>query len=104
LNEKKLLKTGESPEDNSAQGPTIAGNLRARGVRDRNYRILTLLTRVLPPEQELEPEMLGIMEMVQRMNVVNRKLQQVIAESGNGRRFQETRDLLYRDMMRKLDG
>jgi hypothetical protein len=65
---------------------------------------LTLLTRVLPPEQELEPEMLGIMEMVQRMNVVNRKLQQVIAESGNGRRFRETRDLLYRDMMRKLDG
>jgi len=65
---------------------------------------LTLLTKVLPPEQELEPEMLGIMEMVQRMNAVNRKLQQVIAESGNGRRFRETRDLLYRDMMRKLDG
>ena len=65
---------------------------------------LTLLTKVLPPEQELEPEMLGIMEMVQRMNAVNRKLQQVIAESGNGRRFRETRDLLYRDMLRKLDG
>jgi hypothetical protein len=65
---------------------------------------LTLLTKVLPPEQELEPEILGIMEMVQRMNAVNRKLQQVIAESGNGRRFRETRDLLYRDMMRKLDG
>jgi hypothetical protein len=65
---------------------------------------LTLLRKVLPPEQELEPEILGIMEMVQRMNAVNRKLQQVIAESGNGRRFRETRDLLYRDMMRKLDG
>jgi len=64
---------------------------------------LTLLTRVLPPEQELGPEMLGIMEMIQRMNAVNRKLQQVIAESGNGRRFRETRDLLYRDMLRKVD-
>jgi hypothetical protein len=63
---------------------------------------LTLLTRILPPEQE--PEMLGIMEMVQRMNAVNKKLRQVIAESGNGRRFRETRDLLYRDMLRKLDG
>jgi hypothetical protein len=64
---------------------------------------LTLLTRVLPPEQELQPEMLGIMEMVQRMNAANKKLQQVIAESGNGTRFRETRDLLYRDMLRKVD-
>jgi len=64
---------------------------------------LTLLTKVLPPEQKLEPETLGIMEMVQRMNAVNKQLQQVIAESGNGRRFRETRDLLYRDMLRKVD-
>jgi hypothetical protein len=61
---------------------------------------LTLLTRVLPPAHEEEPQMPGLMELIGRMNAANKKLQKIIAESGNGRRFRETRDLLYRDMLR----
>ena len=60
---------------------------------------LTIATQVLPPTPvEGALEHLDFMTLIGRINAANHRLQDVIAQSGNGVRFRETRDSIERDM------
>lgn len=60
---------------------------------------LTLTTKVLPPGQEEDISQLGIVELVSRLNDGNKIIRKVINESGNGQRFEETRDRVMQNVL-----
>ena len=60
---------------------------------------LTLATKVLPPGQEEDICQIGLVELVGRMNRGNKIIRKVINESGNGRRFEETRDRVMQNVL-----